>query len=210
MADAMTPHSTLTAREVGLRPPATQTGRQTQGPEPQWSLVQQDHALGPETRWAGGWWVGRMASPDPGQGTAEGVAGLPGQVGPAWQGGWGGRQGGVCWVWARPAASTSQQQAYRTDPGRREEARQRPGGLAVVTDSSATPSGSEACIRPASGARPDSRGRYQGGELCVCVCACTPRRQMSPAWALCTPGEKCPQPEILSSTAAPSPAHPHP
>lgn len=93
--------------------------------------------------------MGRMAGPDPGQGTVEGVAGLPGQVGPAWQGGWGGWQGGVCWV--RGKASTSQQQAYRTDPGGREEARQRPGGLAVVPDSSAIPLGPEACVRPASG-----------------------------------------------------------
>ncbi|XP_043771495.1 collagen alpha-1(I) chain-like [Cervus elaphus] len=67
------------------------------------------------------------------------------------------------WEVPEPWKARLPDQAYRTDPGRREKARQRPGGLAVVPDSSATPSGLEAFIRPASGARPDGRGRYQGG-----------------------------------------------
>lgn len=57
-----------------------------------------------ETRQPAGQWVGGMAGPESGQGMAQGVAGLPGQVGPAWQGGWGRQHGGVFWVWGKASA----------------------------------------------------------------------------------------------------------
>lgn len=86
--------------EVGVgAPPPTQMGqgdeaaRATPG---QWSRKDARLGVGDSTaRWTVG---GGTAGPEPGQGMVEGVAGLPGQVGPAWQGGWGGQQGGVFWV----------------------------------------------------------------------------------------------------------------
>lgn len=136
--------STLTAHKAGLRPPATRTrGRRgAQSHSGHWPSKTRARGWGPGQ--PGGWWAGRTAGPSPGQGTVAGVAGLPGQVGPAWQGSWGGRQGGVCSVWGKASAFPAA--GLLTDPGRREEARQRPGGLAVVLDSPPPPQ----ARRPAS------------------------------------------------------------
>lgn len=92
--------------EVGVgAPPPTQMGqgdeaaRATPG---QWSRKEPRLGVGDSTaRWTVG---GGTAGPESGQGMVEGVAGLPGQVGPAWQGGWGGQQGGVFWVWGKASA----------------------------------------------------------------------------------------------------------
>ena len=95
------------------------------------------HAWMSETRQPAGRWVGGTAGPESGQGIAEGVAGLPGQVGPAWQGGWGRRQGGVFWVWGKASALPGA--VVSTDPGCCEEARQSPGGPAAGPDNPGRP-----------------------------------------------------------------------
>lgn len=58
VADATSPHSTLTTREVGLRPPATQTGRADAGPR----ATAVPGPAGPRPGVGdviGRWWVGR-------------------------------------------------------------------------------------------------------------------------------------------------------